>query len=112
MNLKLDIDKVHKNAILEYIYNKLDDEQLYSPFIDLELEKRIKYLCEDIYRAAYKDGQETEKLKKEEEKHSMKVVNIKTSFDDEEIEEKIYEIIKEQIKSSYETLQSIGGTYL
>jgi hypothetical protein len=62
MSLKLDISKVHKNAVLEYIYNKLDEKQLYSPFIDLELEKRIKYLCEDVYKAGYKDGQETEKL--------------------------------------------------
>lgn len=67
--MSLDISKIHKSAILEYIYNKLDEEQLYYPFIDEELEKRIKYLCEDVYEAAYKDGQETEKLEEEENKN-------------------------------------------
>lgn len=67
MSLNLDISKIHKDTILEYIYNKLDEEQLYSPFIDLELEKRIRHLCEDIYKAGYNDRQETEKLKKEKD---------------------------------------------
>ena len=49
MSLNLDISKEHKDAILEYIYDKLDEEQLYSPFIDEELEKRIRHLCENVY---------------------------------------------------------------
>ena len=48
--------------MIRFRYNKLDEKQLYSPFIDLELEERIKYLCEDVYKAGYKDGQETERL--------------------------------------------------
>lgn len=66
--MNLNISKVHKDSIIEYIYNKLDEEQLYSPFIDEELEKRIRHICEDVYETGYKDGQETEKLEDKEER--------------------------------------------
>lgn len=71
--MSLNLSKTHNDAIVEYIYNKLEDEQLYYPILDLELEKRIRYLCEDIYEAAYKDGQETEKLEEEENKTKNKI---------------------------------------
>lgn len=72
--MSLDISKIHNDAIVEYIYDKLDEEQLYYPFIDLELEKRIRHLCEDIYEAAYKDGQETTKLEDKVKRPIIKVV--------------------------------------
>lgn len=58
----MNISKVHNEAIDEYIDSVLSGEGLIYPFIDEEMEKRIKKKAKEAFLAGYEDAEKTIEL--------------------------------------------------
>jgi len=87
------ISKIHDKAINEYIDSVLDSEGLIYPFIDEEMERRIKKRAKEAFLAGYMDLENTTELSD----HSCACRGEATKL----VVDNFEKLIKEDIKNDY-----------